>query len=220
MRRLRLWRLSAGLLPGAALLGLLLVSACSPASDAVDAPPAAAPGEEMRTPPILQDFNIGGDFVLTAHDGTTFDLAAHRGEVFLLFFGYTHCPDFCPATLSLLGQVYELLGDDADSVQTLFVSIDPVRDTPETLEQYLNYFSVPALGLTGSAEELEPVLSAYAGLMEVETDESGEMVIGHTTYTYLIDHRGRVRYTFRANDTPHFIAAGVADQLATTRALE
>jgi protein SCO1/2 len=199
----------------------LAFAACTPGDGPAAGGDAQADADApMRTPPILQEFNIGGDFVLTAHDGTVFDLAAHRGEVFLLFFGYTNCPDFCPATLSLLGQVYELLGEDAAAVQTLFVSIDPLRDTPEKLAQYLDYFSVPAIGLTGTAEELEPVLTAYAGLMEVERDANDAIVIGHTTYTYLIDQDGRVRYTFRANDTPQFIAHGVAEQVGIARGLD
>jgi protein SCO1/2 len=171
----------------------------------------------VRTPPILQHFDIGGDFVLAAHDGTEFDLAAHRGEVFLLFFGYTHCPDFCPATLSLLGQVYELLGEDGSAATTLFVTIDPERDTPAAMREYLEYFSVPALGLTGSAAELAPILQSYAGIMEMQEEDDGTVLFGHTTYTYLIDHNGEVRYMFRPDDTQRFIAAGVQDQINVTR---
>ncbi len=154
---------------------------------------------------------------MTAHDGTTFDLAERRGEVFLMFFGYTHCPDFCPATLSLLGQVYEMLGDDGSDATTLLVTIDPDRDTPEALAKYLGYFSVPALGLVGPAEELVTVLDQYAGLMESGEDEEGEPLFGHTTYIYLIDHEGKVRYMFRPNDTPLFIAAGVRQQIRIAR---
>ncbi len=202
-----------------ALLGLLAVAACAPAASP-EAPAAEEPTsiDDVRTPPILQSFDLGGDFVLAAHDGTTFDLAEHRGEVFLLFFGYTHCPDFCPATLSLLGQVYELLGEDGDKPKTLFVTIDPERDTSEALAKYLGYFSVPALGLSGPTEELAPVLGAYAGMMEMGEDEAGEVLFGHTTYTYLIDHEGSVRYMFRPNDTPLFIAAGVHEQMRIARA--
>jgi len=201
------------------VFGLLLAAACAPSSDS-EVPAAAEPAaaEPLRTPPILQSFDLGGDFVLAAHDGTTFDLAAHRGEVFLMFFGYTHCPDFCPATLSLLGQVRELLGEDGGDATTLLVTIDPDRDTPEALAKYLGYFSVPALGLVGTSEELEAVLGAYAGIMETGQNEEGEVLFGHTTYIYLIGHEGAVRYMFRPNDTPEFIAAGVREQIEIARA--
>lgn len=204
--------------PSAALFGLLLAAACAPPDSEAPAADGPVATDALRTPPILQPFDLGGDFVLIAQDGATFDLADHRGEVFLLFFGYTHCPDFCPATLSLLGQVYELLGEDGGDVTTLFVTIDPDRDTPEALARYLSYFSVPAVGLSGPVEDLESVLGAYAGLIETEEDETGEVVFGHTTYTYLIDHEGRVRYLFRPNDTPEFIAAGVREQTEIARA--
>jgi len=178
---------------GVVVFGLLLAAACAPSSDSeVPATPESDATEPLRTPPILQSFDLGGDFVLAAHDGTAFDLAARRGEVFLMFFGYTHCPDFCPATLSLLGQVHELLGEDGGDATTLLVTIDPDRDTPEALAKYLGYFGVPALGLSGTAEEL--------------------------TYIYLIDHEGAVRYMFRPNDTPEFIAAGVREQIEIARA--
>jgi protein SCO1/2 len=202
---------------GALAVAALASCAAEPANDAAPSTSAAAP---IRTPPILQEFDIGGDFVLAAHDGTAFDLAAHRGEVFLLFFGYTHCPDFCPATLSLLGQVYELLGDDGSAVTTLFVTIDPERDTPAAMGEYLEYFSVPALGLTGADDELAPILQSYAGIMEMQTDSDGTVLFGHTTHIYLIDHNGDVRYTFRPDDAPRFIAAGVLDQINVSRAAQ
>ena len=171
--------------------------------------PDAAAADVLYSPPVLQRFNIGGDFVLDAHDGSVFDLAAHRGEVFLLFFGYTRCPDFCPATLSLLAQVSERLGDRASGVTTLFVSIDPQHDGSERLGEYLGYFGVPAIGLSGSVDRIDDVVAAYAGSYEtVSSSENGPM-FGHSAYTYLIDRAGGVRYTFRPDDAPRFIADGV-----------
>lgn len=205
---------------GVAALSLCLAAGCSPAPEPDGPAEGAAAQDVVRTPPILQPFDLGGDFVLTAHDGSTFDLAEHRGEVFLMFFGYTHCPDFCPATLSLLSQVYELLGEPGGDATTLLVSIDPARDTTEALAKYLAYFSVPALGLGGTVEAIERVVGEYAGLMESGEDEAGETIFGHTTYIYLIDHQGKVRYMFRPNDTAAFIAAGVEQQIEIARALK
>lgn len=170
---------------------------------------------ELRTPPILQEFSIGGDFELVDHTGAPFRLQDQRGQVFLMFFGYTSCPDFCPATMALLTRAYERLGDAADEVTTLFVSVDPERDTPAKLAEYLEFFDIRALGLTGGPEQLDAVVPQYAARYEVEpTDSAGGPLFAHTTYIYLIDRRGRVVYTFMHNDTPRFIAAGIEQALA------
>lgn len=192
----------------AGLLGVSCSGAPEPPAPVVDEGPAAA-----TAPPVLQAFDLGADFELPAHDGTVFDLAARRGEVFLLFFGYTHCPDFCPATLSLLAQAYDRLGPEGASVQTLMISVDPARDTPEALSGYLGYFAVPALGLIGSPEQTETIVSAYAGLVEPGEVVGDNQIFGHTTFIYLLDHEGSVRYLFRPSDSPEFIAAGIAEQL-------
>ena len=175
--------------------------------------PVVSGEEAVHTLPVLQSFGIGGDFVLDAHDGSVFDLAAHRGEVFLLFFGYTRCPDFCPATLSLLAQVSERLGARADEMTTLFVSIDPQHDEPERVGEYLSYFGVRAIGLTGSAEQVEELVAAYAGVYEIASESEAGPIFGHSTYTYLIDSLGHVRYMFRSDDRPQFIADGVIQVL-------
>ncbi len=204
------------------LASILLVGALFWASTREGGPPTVAgddpvaPAAQEPHAPVLQNFGIGGDFVLQAHDGSAFDLAAHRGEVFLLFFGYTHCPDFCPTTLSLLAQVSERLGDRAARVVTLFISIDPERDEPERLGEYLGYFGVRAIGLTGTVDEIDAVVAAYAGQYEVASEPNEEPVLGHSTYTYLIDGEGLVRYTFRPDDAPEFIADGVRQVLDET----
>ncbi len=203
-----------------ALASIVLVGAVFLASTREDGPPevvAEEPAASLaRAPvaaPVLQQFNIGGDFVLEAHDGSLFDLAAHRGEVFLLFFGYTRCPDFCPATLSLLAQASDRLGDRAAGVSALFVSIDPEHDQPARVGEYLAYFGIRAIGLTGSAAQIDEVVAAYAGLYEVASESAEGTIFGHSTYTYLIDGEGRVRYTFRPDDAPEFIADGVRQVL-------
>ena len=199
-----------------ASLALVLAAACGqgqePASAAEGPTPRSEANEEgeLRTPPILQEFSIGGDFELTDHTGTPFRLADHRGEVFLMFFGYTACPDFCPATMSLLARVQERLGDRGELVTTLFISLDPQRDTPEKLAQYLDFFDLNARALTGIPAQIDAVVPQYAARYEVEqTESAGGPLFAHTTYIYLIDGQGRVVYTFMHNDTPRFIAAGV-----------
>ena len=155
----------------------------------------------------FDDISIGGDFTLTAQDGQPYTLSDHDGEVRLLFFGFTHCPDICPTTLLELKKVYAQLGSSGEEVKTLFVSIDPERDTPEILGAYLGSFDLPVLGLTGSVEEVEQVIGAYAGWFErVDQDSAAVYTMDHSTRSYLLDREGKVRYIFSYDDGPERIA--------------
>src|SRR5687767_12255498 len=110
------------------------------------------PGEPSDVP-ALDPLGYGGDLSLTAHDGRPFRLQDLRGNAVLLFFGYTSCPDMCPLTMSRIASARDQVGGDASRVQTLFVSIDPNRDTPDVLKEYVGSFAMPVTGLTGSDEE-------------------------------------------------------------------
>ncbi|MDA1113469.1 MAG: SCO family protein [Planctomycetota bacterium] len=155
----------------------------------------------------FDDISIGGDFTLIAQDGQPYTLSEHQGEVRLLFFGFTHCPDICPTTLLELNKVYAQLGGAGEEVTTLFVSVDPERDTPELLGDYLGSFDIPVVGLTCSVEEVEQVVSAYAGWFEkVALDSAAVYTMDHSTRSYLIDREGKVRYIFSYDDGPERIA--------------
>lgn len=155
----------------------------------------------------FDDISIGGDFTLTAQEGQSYTLSEHQGEVRLLFFGFTHCPDICPTTLLELKKVYAQLGSAGEEVITLFVSIDPERDTPELLGDYLGSFDLPVVGLTGSVEEVQQVVNAYAGWFEkVDLDSAAVYTMDHSTRSYLIDREGKVRYIFSYEDSPERIA--------------
>ena len=155
----------------------------------------------------LLDFPIGGDFTLTSDNGESYTLSDHQGEVRLLFFGFTHCPDVCPTTLLELKEVYAQLGSDGQEVETLFISIDPERDTPELLHDYLASFDLPVRGLTGSVEQVTEVIAAYAGWFDqVDLDSAAEYTMDHSTSSYLIDGEGKVRYIFSYEDGPERIA--------------
>ena len=93
--------------------------------------------------PVLK---VGGDFTLTDHNGQRFESSSLRGKAVLIFFGYTSCPDACPTTLSKLASVYKRLGEDAKLVKTLYISVDPERDTPDVLKAELGNFELDALG--------------------------------------------------------------------------
>jgi protein SCO1 len=152
----------------------------------------------------------GGDFTLTDHNGRRFQLASHRGKVILLFFGYTFCTEACPVMLARVAGVYKILGADASQVLTLFVSVDPGRDKPAVLKEYLNHFSAGAVGLTGKKSEIDAVVKLYGARYEIEkTDSALGYHVNHSTYLYLIDQRGKLRTQFKHTDAPELIAASV-----------
>ena len=168
------------------------------------------PGQEKDLPE-LQTYDLGGDFTLTSQDGKAVGLPDFRGRVVLLFFGYTFCPDFCPTTLSRLVRVGELLDARPEEVHTLFITVDPQRDSPEQLRAYLNYFDFPLTGLTGREAEIRRVVSMYgATYRKGESGADGHYLVDHSTRIYLIDQQGRVRYLIGHTDPPELIAALVA----------
>lgn len=156
---------------------------------------------------LLEYPEFSGDFILTSSEGEAWKLSDTAGKVRLLFFGFTHCPDICPTTLVELQEVYRSLGTDSDQVETLFVSIDPERDTPELLKGYLNSFSIPVTGLTGTKAEIDAVVDQYAAFYDkVPLDSAAVYTMDHSTRSYLIDQEGMVRYIFRYEDGPERIA--------------
>jgi len=150
------------------------------------------------------------DFTLHDQDGQVFHLKDHRGQMVLLFFGYTTCPDVCPTTLSKLARVYALLGERmAPKVLTLFVTIDPARDTAQKLKQYLQYFKINAMGLFGTKEEIDTVVESYkATYNRVETNSSAlGYMFDHTDYLYLIDAQGKTAHLFHPEDKAEDMAS-------------
>lgn len=163
---------------------------------------------------LLRYEELGMDFLLTDDQGQDYRFSEHQGEVRLLFFGFTHCPDICPTTLNDLSQAMEILGKDAEAVQTLFVSVDPSRDTPERLSQYLGAFPAEVTGLTGTEEQVAEVAQAYGAFYErMDLESALGYTMDHSTYLYLIDREGVVRYLFRYEDPPERIAAVVGKLL-------
>ncbi len=159
--------------------------------------------EKTSTGMDLGVINPQRDFTLHDQDGKIFHLKDHRGEVILLFFGYTSCPDVCPTTLSKLARVYSLLGmGTRQKLLTLFVTIDPQRDTPQKLKEYLQYFNINAVGLSGTKQEIDKVVDAYKAMYEkVDTNSSAlGYMFDHTDYLYLIDKEGKTSYLFHPED--------------------
>lgn len=137
----------------------------------------------------------GEDFTLTTQDGRRMSLHELHGKRVLLFFGYTHCPDACPTMLSKVSRVHRILGRDASGVATVFVSVDPGRDTPAALKEYLSNFSIPVIGMTGTKAEIDQTISAYGGTYEITPSQSAAgPSVSHTTWLYLIDGHGVMRH--------------------------
>src|SRR6478672_11647433 len=124
---------------------------------------------------------FGGDFTLTNQDNQTFRLQDVRGRPVVLFFGYTSCPDMCPMTMSRISGALSRVGTQASEVVTLFVSVDPKRDTPAVLKEYVGSFSTPLIGLTGTEEQITRVTSSYHASFELMETGSPNYLVNHTT---------------------------------------
>jgi len=144
--------------------------------------------EPYPTAPQVELINLNGE---------TFRLSEQKGKVVLLFFGYTSCPDVCPTTLAELKQVMDGLEDKADLVQVVFVSVDPERDTPEKIQNYVEHFNPNFIGLSGPTAELENIWKDYGVFREVvESDSAFGYIVNHTARTYLIDADGNLRLSY------------------------
>jgi protein SCO1/2 len=150
----------------------------------------------LRLFPAKEAYN----FHLTDQNGQPFQLAALRGKIVLFAFGFTHCPNFCPTTLTELAAVGRSLPPaERSRLQILFVSVDPRRDTPEALRQYVPYFDPGIVGLTGSKAEIDSAVQAYGADYAIDHhpgNDPGVYFVNHTTYTYLVNPRGKVELIY------------------------
>lgn len=133
---------------------------------------------------------IGGPFELVTDQGETVDQGAFEGRPFAIFFGFTHCPDVCPTSLYELATWREALGDDADKLGFAFVSVDPERDTPEVLSNYIDAFSEDIIGLTGSKEQIADVIAAYRVYARKVPLDDGDYTMDHTANIFLMKADG------------------------------
>lgn len=159
------------------LIATLLLSACSkPAFQGSD----------------ISQANIGSGFELIDMHGQKRTLADYRGKVSVLFFGYTSCPDVCPTTLAELRTSMAALGAQAKEVQVLFISVDPERDTPALLSQYVPAFHPSFIGLTGSKAQIDAAVKNYHAVYQKQGKDKN-YTVDHTAGSYLIDRQSNTR---------------------------
>jgi len=199
-----------------AVLLIILLAACAPGTNPVSRPPntvdavIAAPnvfiGEVVEPPVMVQDF------ALPASTGTTLRLSDFNGQWRLLFFGYLHCPDFCPLTLAEYRQVKTLLGSAAEHVEFLYVSMDGVRDTPDALRMYLDNFDPSFIGFSADDATLARIQPDYGFYYQRRLNDEAQAIytIDHSTRSYLIDPAGQLRTTFTYDVAPAAIASAIA----------
>ena len=148
-------------------------------------------GSLLETPVPAPDIELGDQH------GDLFRLSDQRGKVVLLAFGYTNCPDVCPTTLAQFKLIKSGLGSAADAVRFVFITVDPERDTPERLNQYLGSFDADFIGLSSSRSDLEPTWQKYGVFQQKqEADSSGNYTVDHTSRIYAIDMNGNFRLTY------------------------
>jgi len=161
--------------------------------------PAFAGETPTRSPAEVMDIlmwnrePVGGPFELTDHTGKVRTESDFRGKLMLVYFGFTYCPDICPTDLQQIGLALDKLGTDGDSVQPLFITVDPERDTPQHLAEYVPMFHPRLIGLTGSAEAIRKAADAYKvyyAKVDPPKGDGGYYTVDHTAFIYLMDREG------------------------------
>ena len=171
--------------------------------DAPAPPPAARPA-------------VGGPFDLVDHEGRPVTDADYRGRLMIVYFGFTYCPDVCPTGLTAISRAIDLLGADAVNVAPLFVTVDPERDTPEQLKEYVRHFHPRLIGLTGTPEKIAAAAKAYRvyfAKVRPQGAPADEYTMDHTSIMYLMGRDGKFISHFSHGTEPEAIAERVRSHL-------
>jgi protein SCO1/2 len=165
------------------------------------------------TPGGTQTAAIGGPFRLTDQNGRTVTDQDFAGKPFLVFFGFTHCPEVCPTTLFEMSEVFRKLGADADRAHALFITVDPERDTPASLKDYLSSFDPHMSGLTGDAAAIAAVAKEYRVYYKKVPLDDGSYTMDHSAIVYLMDKDGRFVSPFSLKRTTEAAADDLRKRL-------
>ncbi len=156
---------------------------------------------------VMQSPQPAPDFTLMTHQGQPLRLSDLRGRVVVLYFGYTFCPDVCPATLSEWAKVMRLLGDKADQVQLLMITVDPERDTPAKMADYVRHFDPRFIGLSGSVDEIARIATLYGIYYRKNEQEGKDYLVDHTATQTVVDKDGYIKLIFPFSATSDEIFA-------------
>jgi cytochrome oxidase Cu insertion factor (SCO1/SenC/PrrC family) len=171
------------------VLGLGLGSVLTCAGQAIAAERSAA---ELMDALMWNREPVGGPFALVDHTGQPRTDADFRGKLLVVYFGFTYCPDICPTDLQAIGLALDRLGPSADSVQPIFITVDPERDTPEHLAEYVPLFHPRLIGPTGDREAIRNVTLAYKVFFaKAMVARSGDYTVDHTAFIYLVGPTGQ-----------------------------
>jgi protein SCO1/2 len=157
---------------------------------------------------------IGGPFRLVDQNGKTVTDADLKGKWSLVYFGYTHCPDACPTALNDLAIALDQLGPKREAVRSVFITVDPERDTPEVLKEYVTSFDAAILALSGSPEEIARAAKAYRVYYAKHPEPGGDYSMDHSSVIYVMDPEGRFTASFTHQSTPEEIAERLKKLLA------
>ena len=151
---------------------------------------------------------IGGPFTLVDGDGKTITDADFAGKWMLVYFGYTHCPDACPTALQDMANAVDMLDPaQRDKVALVFITVDPARDTPAVMKDYVSNFAAPITALSGSAEQIAKAARAYRVYYAKHEDEGGSYAMDHSSVIYVMNPRGDFVANFTQDTPPGQIAA-------------
>jgi protein SCO1/2 len=157
---------------------------------------------------IIQSSQAAPSIELDGPNGSTVRLSDYEGKVVVLYFGYTYCPDVCPITLSKLDRAMDILGDQAEDVQVIMISVDPSRDTPEVLEEYMAHFNPDFLGVTGDTNTIDRVATVYGVYYEAaEGSDATGYLVNHTATVMIVDKDGYLKLVLPFEGTAEEIAS-------------
>jgi len=179
-------------------------------------PPRRADAARLMNELMSGKVPVGGPFTLTDQNGKPTSLSDFRGKLVLLYFGFTYCPDVCPTDLLAIGEAIRSLGNEGDALQPIFITLDPERDTRDTLRAYVASFHPRFVALSGTVDEIRTVATAYKVFFEkVWPKGLDTYMIDHAVYTFLLDRDGRYLGAFPPGTTAGHMAAGVSEHLAS-----
>ena len=170
--------------------------------------------ERVSPEAVTGEALVGGPFQLTDQDGNAVTEQTYKGKLMLVYFGFTYCPDACPTALGVMSAALDKLDVAAERVVPILITVDPERDTPQVLKDYVSNFHPRMVGLTGTPEQIAQVAKAYRVYYQKAAGATGgDYLMDHTLLIYLMDGEGKYLANFSASATPDDIAAKIREYL-------